>query len=266
MTAKSLYAALALLLAVPFAGHSQGTDNDMTHDFGARFSAEADKRLAKGLHLSVEGEARLYDNLSDFGRLQLGTGVSYKINRIFKVGAGYMFIEKKNSADKWKPRHRVYADASASLRSGDWRFSLKERLQLTHRDVGNHYQKTPNSLALKSRFKVEYKGIKHITPYAYAELRNVFNDPGCDAVWSTSSESYSGYSFPGYNDAYVNRLRGSLGAEWKITKQHSLDFFVLADRTKDKNIDTNASGTRLKSLTWDRSFNGAVGVAYKFAF
>ena len=105
-----------------------------------------------------------------------------------------------------------------------------------------------------------------MTPYGYVELRNVFNDPSCKAVWSTVSLAYSEYEFGGYNDAYVNRVRGCLGTEWKLDKKNALDLFLLADYCYDKNLDVNSSKTRLKSLTWDRSMKFSLGVGYTFSF
>jgi len=258
---------VSLIIAlIPVLGFAQGTVNDLETDFGARVGVSVDKKIVKGLHVEADGEIRLSDNFSTFGRFNLGLGLSYKISPVFKIGVGYQFIEKKNSSSEWKPRHRFYADASATLRAGYWRFSLKERLQLTHRDVNNVYQNNPNSLMLKSRFKVSYKGFASVTPYGYVEVRNVFNDPRCSATWSTASQAYTDYSFKGYSDAYVNRIRGSLGLEWKLSKQHALDFYVLGDYCYDKNIDTNAEGTKLKSLTYDRAFNTAICIGYQFKF
>ena len=258
---------LSLLLAlIPLLGFAQGTVNDLETDLGARLNLSLNKKIVKGLHLVAEGEIRLSDNFTSLGRYQAGLGVTYKLSPVFKVGAGYLFIEKMNASSEWKPRHRVYADVSAALKAGDWRFSIKERLQLTHREVKNAYQNAPNSLALKSRFKVSYKGFKGVTPYGYAEIRNVFNDPSCSATWSTTSQAYTNYSFTGYTDVYVNRLRGALGAEWKLNKRHALDCCLLGDYGYEKNIDTNSSGTQLKSLTYDQSFKGIFCVGYQFSF
>ena len=262
---KRLIIACMLLAASTFVSRAQGTDNDLENDLGARFSVSADKKIVKGFHWTVEGEARQDDNLGNFGRWQAGTGLTYKISPWLKLGAGYIFIQKKNSESVWNPRHRVYGDAMFTLRSGAWRFSLKERLQLTHRDVNNPYQDNPNLLGLKSRFKIAYKG-PVLTPYGYVELRNVFNDPACAAVWSTASQTYSDYSFIGYKDAYFNRVRGSLGLEWNLGDRSALDFFLLADYCRDKDIDTNAKGTKLKSLTYDRKLNCGIGIGYTFSF
>lgn len=259
---------LIFAFAVSSAGivRAQGTVHALENDFGGRISVTLDKKLVKGVHLFAEGEARFSDNFSSFGRYQAGLGLSWKITDVFKVGTGYTFIQKQNSEGTWKPRHRVYLDGAVNLRAGDWRFSIKERLQLTHREVNNVYQSNPNSLALKSRFKIAYKGLQNVTPYGYVELRNVFNAPSVKATWSTVSLSYADYSFGGYNDVYINRIRGSLGAEWKLSKQHALDFFLLTDYNYDKNIDTNAEGTKLKSLTYDQGFRVSLGLGYKFSF
>lgn len=242
-------------------------ESDFDYDFGARIGASVDKKLAKGLHLEAFAEGRLTDNFSSFGRIDAGGELHYKFGEIFKVGAGYTLIEKMSSSGEWKTRHRVFTDASVTLKAGDWRFSVKERLQLTHKDVNAaKHQTTPNSLALKSRFRVAYKGYTHLTPYGYVEVRNVFNDPACTATWSTASEAFGNYKFQGYTHAYVNRLRGCLGAEWAFDRHNSLDFYLLGDRCKDKEIDTYAEGTKLRSLYYNRTFNTAICVGYKFSF
>ncbi len=262
---KIIYSA-CILVAIPVLSYAQGTANDLETEFGARLSATLDKKISKGFHWFAEGEVRSSDNFSDIGRYQAETGLTYKISPNFKVGAGYIFINDKNSSSIWKTRHRFYGDATVGFSSGNWRYSVKERLQFTHRDVGNPYQKTPNSLTLKSRFKVSYKASPTLTPYGYIEFRNVLNDPACTATWSTAGRVYTDYTFQGYKDAYLNRVRGSIGVDWKLDNRNSLDFFLLGDYCYDKNIDTNAEGTKLKSLTYDRTFKGWLGIGYKFSF
>lgn len=259
-----------LFLAAPFAASAQGTTNDLETDFGGRMSVTLDKKLAKGWHVTATGEARFEDNMSGFGRYQAELGMSYKINRTFKVGLGYTLIQKKNSSDVWKTRHRLSVSGQASFRSGDWRFSLKETLRYTHRANSGNYQNTPNSLSLKSRFKVAYKASRSITPYGYVELRNVFNDPAFNAIWSTTDEAYCTYdgsfSFKGYTDSYFNRVRTAFGVEFELSKKHSIDVFVMGDYCYDKNIDTKKNGTRLNSLTYDQTLNFGLGVAYTISF
>ena len=198
------------------------------------------------------------------GRFQIGTGLSYKLLPGLKIGAGYILIGNRNSSGTYKARHRAYFDLTESIGSGNWRFSFRERLQYTKRSDVNKYQTNPNALALKTRFKVQYKGFKTVTPYAYAELRIDLNDPACKASWDGTQ--YTAYEFKGYSDTYLDRVRGALGAEWKLSKKHSLDFTLMLDYNYSKNVDTNKGGTKLKSLTYDRTFAPTIAVGYKFAF
>ena len=254
----------ALCALVPSLAKAQGTVNDLETELRGRITVEGDWKISKGLHLSLEAEGRFTDNFSSFSRAQTGLGISYKLNKNLKIGGGYLFMENKNSSAEWKTRHRLYLDAAYGFRSGDWRFSLKERLQMTHRDGVNAYQTTPNALALKSRFKVQYKGMAALDPYAFVEARLNLNAPACSATWNGSS--YSDYSFLGYTDTYFNRLRGGIGLEWKADKKNSFDFYFMTDYCYDKEIDTNKEGTKLKSLVYEQTLAPTIGVAYKFSF
>lgn len=264
---------LLLLLAVlPLAGWAQSDFtipvNDLETDFGGHFSLTLDKKLARGLHLTADGEARLRNDFTTLGRWHAGVGMTYKVNSFLKVGAGYQFIERLNSDAAWIPRHRVYIDARGMLRTYYWHFSLKERFQYTHRDPSgmNTFQNNPNSLTLKSRVKAEYVGFGDVSPYVFVEGRLVFNDPACKATWNASAGTYSYYEFLGYTDTYFNRVRGAVGLAWKLSPYHALDFALLGDYNYDKEIDTNAEGTRLKSIAFDRSFRLNVRVGYTFSF
>ena len=100
------------------------------------------------------------------------------------------------------------------------------------------------------------------------------NDPSCNATWNSASQTYSDYSFGGYDDIYLNRVRGSIGVDWKVDKRNAFDFFLLGDYCNDKEIDTNRYGSEswqenglvLKSLTYQTGTNLTFGVAYRFAF
>ncbi len=264
---KILTIPVCLLLAVlPAAG--QGTDSALSSDFRTRTAIELDWKLAKGLHLDAGYQLRTRGTFSSLDRHQLEIGLSYKITDWLKAGAGYTFIyHHRLNAGEWTPRHRLDASLTFSYKTGDWRFSLKEQLRLTHKTESlNPYQEVRNPLLLKSRIKVQYKGWKPVEPYAYIEARNIFNDPSLSATWSTTSLAYADYQFGGYDDAYFNRIRGALGVEWKLSKRSALDIYAMLDYCYDKNIDTDKTGTYLKSLTWDRSLNTIIGIGYKFSF
>ena len=255
------YLIAALLMMLPIGAASQ----DIA--LRSRSSLEADWKIRKGLHLNAEYELRTADGLSGVERHQFSLGLSYKLNKHFTAGAGYSYIGHFGSDGSFNPRHRFTVEASYRQDAGDWRFSVKESLQLTHRAYDfNRFQRTPNALELKSRAKLSYRGIKKIEPYAYIELRNIFNGPSCSATYYSLSGTYGNYEFLGYKDVYINRLRGAVGVEWNLSKKHSLDFCALFDHCRDRVTDTDKSGTELKSIGWENANRASLCIGYKFSF
>ena len=264
---KPLFLLLSALSLIPVLSRAQGTQNPLETDFSTRTSLAVDKRFAKGLHLEAEYQLRTENALSKIDRHQVSLGLSYKFTDWLKGGLSYTFYDRYGTNSGWEPRHRLSGSLTFGYRAGDWRLSLREMVQLTHRTGDfNPYQDVRNLLTLKSRFKVQYKGFAQLEPYAFLDLKAVLNGPACSASWNASSSSYSNYTFGGYSDAYFTRYRGGLGLEWKISPQHALDFYGLFDYNYEKIIDTNRAGTTLKSLTFDRKSNTTLGVGYTFSF
>lgn len=273
---KILIAALALLAA--FAAAAQ-TDVDLDTEWGGRISATVDKKVSRGLHIYLEEEARLDNNFGSFDRLQTTVGATYKLPAGFKLGLGYALIapySSSNSAFK-SVRHRLMLDASYSYRLGDWQLSLKERLQATYRTGDmNEYQNPRTALTLKSRLKLQYKGLRRLTPYAYLELRNTLNAPVISALYNATTNEYmteagsisgeAGWFLEGFSGMYINRVRGCLGAEYRLDRRSRIEAYLLLDRISDKVVDANAEGTKLKSYTLEQGFVGQFCLGYSYAF
>lgn len=264
---KTKYLLIISLLLFPGLSRAQGTVNALESDFATRTSVAVDWKLAKGLHLSAEYQLRTEQGLSKIDRHQVSLGLDYKFTSWLKGGLEYTFYDRYGTNAGWQPRHRASAYLTFGYRIGDWRFSLREMVQWTHKTEDlNVYQEVRNPLTLKSRFKIQFKGFRAVEPYALFEVKNIFNDPACTATYNTATAAYTEYAFTGYTDTYINRLRGGLGLEWKLNKHNSLEFYGLLDYCYDKSIDTNKEGTKLKSLTWDQKLRPTLGVGYKFSF
>lgn len=255
-----------------------GLDSEM----GGRLSLTVDKKLTKGLHLRLEEELRMDNNFASFNRFHTTLGITYKLNPYIKFGLGYAIINpysSSNNSFKY-PRHRFMADVTGSLRFGDWRLSLKERLQATYRTGDmNLYQASRTAWTLKSRLKLSYKGIRRIEPYAFFEMRHMLNAPVISATYNTATDTwgyYSGSTFykkgeagwflDGFNGCYLNRMRGAIGLEYTISRNSSIDICLMADRVSDKVVDANAEGTKLKSYTRETGFIGWLTAGYCYSF
>lgn len=253
------------------------TDVDLDPEFGGRLSVSVDKKLARGLHVSLEEEIRMDNNFSSFDRFHTTLGLSYKVNDYLKLGVGYAMINpysSSNSAFK-SSRHRLMLDATGSLRFGDWRLSLRERFQATYRSGDmNEYQNPRTALTLKSRLKLSYKGLRRLEPYAYVELRNTLNAPVISASYdgtnyltsALSQYGEAGWFIDSWSGVYVNRVRGSVGFDYRLSKASSIDVSLMADHIMDKVVDANAEGTKLKSYTRETGFVGWINIGYSYSF
>jgi len=254
-----------LLISAVAKGQTPAAETD--YDLRGRASVGIDWKISKGLHLNSGYELRASDMMSNIERHQLNVGIQYSPITHLDIGAGYYYIGQYNSEKAFQPNHRLYLDLIGSFKFGVWKLSLRERIQMTHKTYDfNRYQKTPNLVELKSRLKLAYKGLIHLEPYAFVEMRNCFNGPSFNADYDETSEKYSNYEFLGYSDAYINRLRGALGVEWNINAKHTIDFKLMSDWCKDKSIDTNAEGTKLKSYSWKQALKTSLSVGYVFSF
>ena len=268
---------ITVTLLLPMALKAQ-TDVALAPEFGGRVSVSVDKRIVKGLHVSLEEEVRFDNNFGSLDRLQTTLALSYKVHPNIKLGLGYALINGygANSKSFKNMRHRFMADVTGMVHYGYWNFSLKERFQVTRRTGDfNVYQNPKKLLTLKSRVKAQYKGLGKVQPYAYFEMRNYLNAPVIAAAYDGSvyvtlddysEEGEPGWFLTGFNGGYVNRLRGSLGVDIKLDKRNTLNFYILCDYLIEKQVDANAEGTKLKSYTKETGFRGWFGASYEFAF
>lgn len=274
---KRIIILLALGLFFPIVASAQ-TDTALDPEFGGRLSFTLDKKIVRRLHVSLEEEVRFDNNFGAFDRLQSTLSLNYKIHPNIKIGAGYALINGySSSSEAFKnARHRFMIDVKGTLKYGVWNFSLKERLQLTHRTGDyNIYQNPTNALMLKSRLTAKYLGFGRVEPYACFELRNYLNAPVISAAYDGVNygtldghiqEGEPGWFLSGFNGGYINRFRGSLGVDIKLDRRSTLNFYLLGDFCIDKEVDANAEGTILKSYTKETGFRGWIGAGYEFAF
>ena len=125
---------------------------------------------------------------------------------------------------------------------------------------------------------VKYLGWGSVVPFAAFEVRNTLNDAAYSGTHhpgaTNNADKYTDEKFLGYNHAYINRFRAQLGVTVKFDKHHELDFYLLGDRYKDKEIDTNREGSAswqenglvLKSIEWHTGNLISAGLGYKWSF
>ena len=259
---------LILALLVPMAAAAQT-------DFGGgvRLSAGAECKIVKGLHLNVEEEVRIGGAFQSLNRLQTTVGVDYKPLKFLKIGVGYILINPYDDVNRaFKPvRHRAFVDATAHFDWHNFRFSIKERGQYTHRTgTFNVYQNSPDAFAIKSRIGAEYRGWGNFEPGLFLELRTQLNEPWGQTSGSLQAKddgtTYYNYRHTGYTHVYNDRYRVIFRTNINLSKHHVLKPYALVDFYSPYVIDTNSEGTRLFSAAYVDQLLVNVGIAYTFKF
>jgi hypothetical protein len=232
---------LTLVLAMlPLASMAQS-------DAGLWTSIGLDKKINKKISVGIEGEFRSRNDFRTAERWSIGLDATYKINKKFKVAAGYVLLNDNrkekisynnddptsaNYYNNWRPsywtiRHRVFAGLGWSFDAGRWAFSLRERWQYTYRpektttrydfDNAKWEDTTVNGKAgsvLRSRVQAEYDiPACTWTPYASVELYN---------AWS------------------VEKVRYTIGADWKINKKNSFGVYYRFQDDRSSSDDDDA--------------------------
>lgn len=253
-----------------------------------RFSVEIDKKLTKGLHLSIEEELRLRNmtqyskGTNHFDRSYTGLELSYKTCDYVKVGLGYAFLayykdgkKASNYKDYWDLRNRVYLNITGSYKTvTGWKFSLRLRPEVTIRtDSINKLEKTKSDWVFRTRFMTSYEfRSKPIELFAYVELFNTLNalnpNESLAAAYKASGQS-SGDVICDWDGQYVNNLRTSVGLNYRIDKRSSLKFYYRFDYSLDRDIHLNANyANNFKefTLTKEKGYTHTLGIGYSYSF
>jgi hypothetical protein len=207
-------------------------------DFGMWYEVNIEKKLTNRLDIDLSLENRSRDNHQETDRWSAGVGVSYKLTDWLKASAGYSFLydnvykvnnSGKKNADYWGIRHRFNVSLTASKSFGNLSVSLRERWQYTYRPertvdrywtytdedddryegekADEHTYSGKANNKWRNRLQLKYKLSKMVRPYV-------------------AGETYVAGSG-------MDKLRLSLGTEFRITKKHSLDVRYLFQKAYD---------------------------------
>jgi len=259
---------VALFLMSISAGAQEVVDGGAVSDFRTRISVGMDKKIVKGLHVSVSEQVRFKDNVSTFDRSKTDVGISYKVCPYFKFGADYSYMYVKRSADSdpnHESRHRADFFLTGLYKLGPWHFSLREMFLSTWnmRPSFNTFQKPNPALDLRSRFKFSYAFYdKPLEPYISCEVRNTLNAVDYTSLSTTGATMSENVK---YNKVYVDKIRTCVGLEWSINKRNSMDFYLMYDHGKKQSIDATKRG-KLKQVTNIPYDYFTMGIAYTFGW
>ena len=245
-------------------------------------SSESDVQLRVGAGLEVpigrkwefawSEQMRLHNNLTNFDKVVSSVGFGYKPWKFLKFEAQYGFVNERTSKTDndtgfktidWQIRHRLNADITGSVRLGNVKLSLRERVRVQFRgDSVNKYEHVNPEITLRSRLKGALKlRNDRWEPYAFAEVYTTLNAVGAVGNYLRDPIHYSNY---------INRVRVGLGTEMKLSNSSKLDFYYMVHfnrsyeaRYKGISKDPTNDGD-LKSWRLEKKCAHVIGIDYKF--
>jgi opacity protein-like surface antigen len=253
------FVALVALATTALAQEPVASVRPATNDFRGRVQGAFEWEPVKNLSVEAGLQLRLKNDLGSVDGFHTSVGIGYEVNDHFSFGAEYILINGYDSGKStWeKPRHRLNINLTTGVKIGRVELSLRERVQTTYRtDSVNRYEKMPHELILRSRLMAEYN-IRHSkwSPYIFFELHNTLNAP--QAVWNYKTDPFD-------YDNYITRYRTGLGAKYRITRNHRLEFYYYFDYDSKYNIDYRANKGTLKGFYQENEWRHTFGISYKF--
>ncbi len=255
---KRIISTLALLFAIYTLSAQEpqpGVVN--SNDFRGRVEGAFEWEFAKDLSFEAAVQMRLKSDFSTVDRIQTSVGITYEPIKYFNFGLDYILINGHDVEGWDSPRHRTNINAEGVVKAGRFEFSLRERLQTTFRtDSVNRYEKMNPEIMLRSKLTVSYS-IRHSrwTPYILFELNNTLNAPKVVSNYKTD---------PLACDNYVARYRAGVGAKFKVSKKHRLDFYYYFDYNRGYDIGYRANKGTLKEYFQENEYRHIFGISYKF--
>lgn len=224
-------------------------------------------RISPMVTFSSKFQLRTEPNFKGVDRQSIDAFVSLKLTKWLRLSSGYSLLLYYSDEGFVNPRNRFTFDLTASLKSGNWNFSLKEKFQFTNKDYAfNPYELVPNECSLTTIFKVAYAGLKKVEPYASVEAKFNLNDPFWTYDYDEASCEYMNSQFTGYKTAHISRIRPTLGLDWSVTENHAIDFRLFCDFFHKQKIKASTDGTELTSISWKNTVKLTTCIAYTYSF
>lgn len=229
---------LILLVLLFTALMPQGLQAD---DSGLILSAEASRKIRKGLNVGFEVEFRSRNDFRTAERVSLGASVSYKLLPWLKASGGYNLLIENNreeitynddlSYNNWRPsywgvRHRFNVSLTASYKVRRVEFSLRERWQYTYRPE-KMIDNFDFDEAEWEDHKVRGKGKNVLRSRLQAE----WDIPRC------KFDPFASVEF--HNSKHLDKTRFIVGVDHTIKKTHDFKLYYRYQLTGSHSSDPN---------------------------
>lgn len=248
---------LALTMTPFLMAHAQ------SDDIGSQLEVEMVKNLNKNLRLDISEELRTRDDMTAIDRLATDIGIRWEVLPWLHLSGGYVFLvdynkrishykkgdrevrkgmaeigDRKNLREFWGVRNRAYASFTASKQWGRFKLSLRERWQYTYQV----------ERIVEKRYNYVYKKSDNAPHLYHGKAHHVLRSR-LTATFKPHGSSIKPYaSVETYNSWGLEKIRYTVGAEWKYNKRHSFDAFYRY--RYEKNHDDDDPCRHVIGLAW----------------
>lgn len=175
-------------------------------DFVTWNKMKARHAVSSRVELTGDIEMRTRDALEEIDRWGFGIGASVRLLPFLKAEGGYELHYRNRGEEGWKTRHRYYAGATGTLKTGRWTLSLRERVQHTFDGRGT------DEFRIRTRLKAAYK-VTSWSPYISLEQYHSLN----------KNELF-----------HAARFRARGGVEARLSSRWTADIFYCYQHESDK--------------------------------
>lgn len=217
-------------------------------DFGLWSSINVEKKINARWDIDAETELRLRDNASQVDRWSAGLDVSYKISNWLKASAGYSLLcdnnykvsSKQKVADYYGLRHRFNISLTGSQYFGRLSVTLRERWQYTYRpekSVWRYYAEGHQFAGENADFDDDDEPIKHTFD---GKGKNMWRNR-LQLKYKLTKQWRPYANAESYTTKGLEKMRYSIGTEYRFNKRHSFDIKYLFQDIKSDDSDETDS-------------------------
>lgn len=179
------------------------------------------------------------------------------------LSGGYtlkLYGDKGWSDPKKFIRHRFFVSVTPQVSIGDWKLSLRERLDVDYRaDSLDQDERKNAELSLRSRLRVDYTmPHKPLRFYVMTELHNTLNVPTDYLNKYATNKTIRHYG------QYIRYVRPEVGMRWQVNDHNYLYFYYrfAYSYSRDVQIDKVASEVELMHNV---TYKHIIGLTYQFS-
>jgi hypothetical protein len=140
------------------------------NDAGLWVNANVEKKLVKGLSITFNPTLRFNENVTELGQWFLDQGLSYKVNKHFRVAVNYRYSQKKKLDNTYANRHRFYADLNYKVKLNKITVSYRVRCQDQYTEPYRSEKGQVPAMAIRNKLQVKYSTDGKYQPFLSAEL------------------------------------------------------------------------------------------------